>query len=361
MLTSKTINLRALASGASLPLRIYTVKGRDPEAKSAYIQSSMHGSEVQGNAVIAKLLEHFATTPPLGNVVLVPNANPYAVNQKSAEYTMGRFDPTTGDNWNRAYYLPDVKPKHKLSWDALCQRYRADLISAVRKQLSGNIPFSRKVALTLQSMALAADYVLDLHCANISVRHVYSPEYAEECARYLGIPLILSIPKDFGGALDEAQSCSWWRLWETLNAEGYENLPSLQNLPQGFTLELGGQERVSRDEAEKDAEGILNFLRYKGVVSGRANAPARNYICPLSGYKIVYSKYAGHVDFAPVLGKQIKRGDLLVKTLQFESEGARWQDTVAEEDCIPVLHHSSAVVHEGVELIKVFTNYCVAK
>jgi predicted deacylase len=108
MVTSKMINLRTLASGASLPLRVYTIKGRDPTAKTAYIQSSMHGSEVQGNAVIAHLLEHFATSPPEGDVVLVPNANPYAVNQKGAEYTMGRFDPTTGDNWNRAYWLPDV-------------------------------------------------------------------------------------------------------------------------------------------------------------------------------------------------------------------------------------------------------------
>ena len=48
--------------------------------------------------------------------------------------------------------------------------------------------------------------------------------------------------------------------------------------------------------------------------------------------------------------------DLLAQTLQFGAV-PRWQPTLAEEDCIPVLHYSSAVVHEGDELIKVFTNY----
>ncbi len=356
MISSKRITLRTLASGAELHIRAYSVRGRDPAAKTAYIQSSMHGSEVQGNAVIAQLLEHFAASPPQGNVVLVPNANPYGINQKGGEYTMGRFDPTTGDNWNRAYFLPQPAPPKALPWPELSRRYRAALVAAVRRELRGNIPFARKLALTLQSLALAADYVLDLHCANTSARHLYAPEYAQDCARYLGIPLILSVPDTFGGALDEAQSCPWWRLWKSLQAAGYDELPPASDLPQGYTLELGDQERISRTDARADAAGILNFLRYKGVVAGRAAPPARSYICPLSGYKVIYASHAGHTDFAPVLGQQVKCGELLAQTLQF---GAipRWQPTLAEEDCIPVLHYSSAVVHEGDELIKVFTHY----
>ena len=206
MISSKRITLRTLASGAELHIRVYSVRGRDPTARTAYIQSSMHGSEVQGNAVIAQLLEHFAASPPQGNVVLVPNANPYGINQKGGEYTMGRFDPTTGDNWNRAYFLPQLAPPKALPWPELSRRYRAALGAAVRRELRGNIPFARKLALTLQSLALAADYVLDLHCANNSARHLYAPEYAQDCARYLGIPLILSVPDAFGGALDEAQN-----------------------------------------------------------------------------------------------------------------------------------------------------------
>jgi predicted deacylase len=356
MITSRTINLRRLASGAGLQLRVYTVKGRNPDAKTAYIQSSMHGSEVQGNSAIACLLEHFSESPPEGTIVLVPNANPYAINQKGAEYTMGRFDPTTGDNWNRAYLQPEVVEDQSLPWKALSHRYRAGLLAATRSVLRGNIPFSRRMALTLESLALAADYVIDLHCANISVRHIYAPEFAEDCARYFKIPMVLSIPNLFGGAIDEAQSCSWWQLWERLQAAGYEDLPALADLPQGYTIELGGQERISRSDGERDAAGILNFLRLKGVVAGPVERPGRSYICPLSGYRVIYARHAGHTDFAPVLGRRVKRGELLAETLQFGA-GPVWQQTLAEEDCIPILHHSSAVVHEGVELMKVVTGF----
>jgi hypothetical protein len=33
--------------------------------------------------------------------------------------------------------------------------------------------------------------------------------------------------------------------------------------------------------------------------------------------------------------------------------------SVTEEDCIPILHHSSVVIHEGSELTKVFTSFRV--
>lgn len=356
MISSRRIEVRGLASGATLEIRVYTVKGTDPGAPTAYVQSSMHGSEVQGNAVIAALLDHFTAKPPAGDVVLVPNANPFAVNQKSGEYTLGRFDPTTGANWNRNYWLPRVAPMRELPWPELCRQFRGDMLASISARLSYNLAFAEKMALTLQSLALAADYVIDLHCANVSVRHLYAPAYAEDCARYFQIPLILSIPNGFDGALDEAQSCSWWSLWESLQAAGYAGLPSLRELPQGFTLELGGQERISRAEAGRDAGGILNFLRHKGVVAGAVRQPEPAFLCTLADYRTIYSRHAGHTDYTAVLGEVSTQGTELAQTLQFAGT-AEWVPTVAEEDCIPILHHSSAVIHQGSELMKVFTRF----
>ena len=351
----KRIKVRALASGASLDIPVYTFKGSKPGAKRAYIQSSMHGSEVQGNAVIAELLEFFARKPPEGDVVLVPNANPSAINQKSAEYTMGRFDPTTGDNWNRNYRLLTVQETRRPPWGELKPLVWMKMDAGIRALRRTNLPWGQRLALTLQSLAMGADYVLDLHCANISARHVYAPEYAEDDARYLQIPLILSIPGAFGGALDESVTCPWWTFRDRLEAEGYPDLPPLLDLPQGYTLELGGQERISREEARQDAAGILNFLRRKGVVGGKAKKPDPAYICYLKDYKVIYSRHAGHVDFTARPGVPVKKGALLAQTLQF-GPAPTWVPILAEEDCIPVLHHSSAVIHEGSELTKVFTN-----
>jgi predicted deacylase len=355
MITLKRLPVRSLASGAVLDIAVYAVRGTDPAARRTYIQSSMHGAEVQGNAVIAELLEVFARTPPRGDIVLVPNANPFAVIQKSGEYTLGRFDPTTGDNWNRNYWLPQLRQTRRLPWEQLKQKTWARMATELRSRLRGNLPFGQRLALTLQSLTVGADYVIDLHCANVSARHLYTPDYAEDAARYFRIPLILSIPGAFGGAMDESVSCAWWSFFQELEAQGYPQLPSLRDIPQGYTLELGDQEVISRTEAARDAAGILNFLRHKGVVSGRVEKPAAALVCDLQDYRTIYSRHAGHVDFTAAMGVPAAKGQQLAQTLQFGAT-ARWVPTLAEEDCVPVLHHSSAVVHEGSELIKVFTN-----
>ncbi len=355
MTTLKRLAVRSLASGATLDIPVYTVRGTHPAAGRAYIQSSMHGSEVQGNAVIAELLEVFARTPPRGDVVLVPNANPFAVNQKSAEYTLGRFDPSTGENWNRNYWLPELGGSRRMPWEQLKRKAWARMAAELRSRLEGNLPFGQRLALTLQSLAVGADYVIDLHCANVSARHLYTPDHAEDAARYFQIPLMLSIPNTFGGAMDESVSCAWWNFWRELKAEGYPQLPSLRDIPQGYTLELGGQEVISREGAGRDAAGILNFLRHKGVVSGRVKKPAASRVCDLKDYKTIYSRHAGHVDFTAPMGVPVRRGQQLAQTLQFGFVPT-WLPTLAEEACTPVLRHSSAVVHQGSELIKVMTN-----
>jgi predicted deacylase len=354
MCALKRLPVRSLASGAKLDIPVYTIKGCNPHAKRAYIQSSMHGSEVQGNAVIAALLEVFEQTPPEGDVVLVPNANPFAINQKSAEYTLGRFDPTTGENWNRNYWLPTTRVTQRPAWKTLQRKVWAQMASAIRARLEDNLSFGERLALKLQLLTVGADYVIDLHCANISARHLYAPQYAEACARYFQIPLMLSIPNDFGGAMDESVSCAWWTFWHELQAQGYPDLPPRRELPQGYTLELGGHEVISRDAAKRDAAGVLNFLRHKGIVAGRAQKPKSGFVCSLQDYKTIYSRHAGHVDFTATLGGCVAKGGLLAQTLQF-GRTASWQPTLAEESCIPVLHHSSAVIHEGSELMKVFT------
>ena len=356
MIESRKLKVRTLASGTELSIRVYTVRGRNPHAKKAYIQSSMHGSEVQGNAVIAALLAHFAHTPPEGDVTLVPNANPYAIDQKCGEYTNGRFDPTTGTNWNRNYWLPHIGETRRPRWSELRRLAAAGITAAIRDRLAGNLSCAQHLALTLQSLAATADYVIDLHCANVSVRHLYAPEYAVQAARRFAIPLLLAIPNTFDGALDESVSCAWWTFWSGLQAEGYADLPPLDELPQGLTLELGGHEVVSRTEAERDAEGVLNFLRHRGVVGGSACEPEAGFVCALDNYRILYARHAGHADYTAVLGSVVKQGEQLAQTLQF-ADGPRWLPTLAEEDCIPILHHSSAVIHEGSELMKVFTRF----
>ena len=67
------------------------------------LDGARHGAEVQGNAVIFQLLKQLEQSHLNSVVTLVPLANPMGINQKSGEFTLGRFDPITGVNWNREY------------------------------------------------------------------------------------------------------------------------------------------------------------------------------------------------------------------------------------------------------------------
>ncbi|MFM9746190.1 succinylglutamate desuccinylase/aspartoacylase family protein, partial [Streptomyces brasiliscabiei] len=53
---------------------------------------------------IYQLLEQLKQLDLKGDITLVPYANPIGCNQKSGEFTLGRFDPITGTNWNRMYH-----------------------------------------------------------------------------------------------------------------------------------------------------------------------------------------------------------------------------------------------------------------
>ena len=97
-----SVQVGELATGQALTVPLYSFIGSDSSAPSAYIQANVHGAEVQGNAVIYQLMTLLEGYQVLGNITFAPLANPLGINQKSGEFTLGRFDPITGVNWKHA-------------------------------------------------------------------------------------------------------------------------------------------------------------------------------------------------------------------------------------------------------------------
>ena len=100
--SNKIIPIKMLANGQSLDLNIIEVEGERP-GPTVYIQSAVHGAEVQGNLLLYQLIDELKKRRNNGKLILVPNANPYGSIQKSGPYTQGRFNPVTGNNFNRNY------------------------------------------------------------------------------------------------------------------------------------------------------------------------------------------------------------------------------------------------------------------
>lgn len=382
-----------MASGAKLTVPVYAFECQQRTAPNVYIQANMHGAEVQGNAVIFQLLELLKDCDIQGNITLVPYANPVACNHKNGEYTLGRFDPITGVNWNRMYHFDEtvIAPFAEQNIDASEEDIQANfqqlLLAQIEQKLDHNIwglTTGQRIAYQLQHMAHQADLVLDLHTGPISSKHLYCPEYAKASASYFDIPHTILIPNDFDGAMDESTFCPWWQL-----QQAYQNLGRNFVMGQGafakesFTVELGSQEQIDLAVAHHDALGILSYLHYKGVVS-RTNKhgfspqflPKKmtRYACYLKDYKALYSPMGGMVDYLAEFGKPLPAGEPLARILRMDNYGGNEYDgdeygdgehgygeplhnITLDRQVLPILHFASASVNQGTELYKVFIDY----
>ena len=375
--TKEVMHVGEMASGAALTVPVYRFKGED-SAPSVYIQANMHGAEVQGNAVIFQLLERLKNTEIKGDITLVPYANPVGCNHKNGEYTLGRFDPITGVNWNRMYHFDEsiIKPfiQRSIGEDdkTIEQNFKALMIATIEQKLDHNafgLTTGQRIAYQLQRLAHQADFVLDLHTGPISSKHLYCPEYAKESAQFFDIPHILLIPNEFDGALDEATFCPWWTLQEGFAELGIEFSIKSANLnKESFTVELGSQEEIDLDEALIDAKSILSYLQYKGVINTQEYMPQKmlRFGCNIQDYKAFYSPMGGMVDYLAEFGKPLKSGEPLVRILRMDnydiSENGQ-NDSLhyitLDHDVLPILHFASASVNQGTELYKLFTKFFV--
>lgn len=349
------------AAGQTLTVPVYRFIGSDSAAPSVYIQANVHGAEVQGNAVILQLLRYLRQHPPKGNVTLVPLANPLGINQKSGEFTLGRFDPITGENWNRQYLDNQLSLSHWLSEHQgysdreLVAAYRQALIANLQTRLQSpwGVTTGQRLAYTLQLLATEADIALDLHTGPKSCHHLYCPEYQRHAAMQFSIPFTLFIPNLFGGAMDEAIFCPWWRLSDYLASCGRQfEIPVV-----AFTLELGEQELIDMAQAQQDAQGILAFLSVRGVIA-EPLLPLEmpRYGTHLKNYRKFHAPQAGLVQYLVAPGSLVKQGDPLVRLLRLDlPESEQEQLLTAPEAGAAILHFASAAVQQGTELYKIMT------
>ena len=375
-----------MASGAKLTVPVYSFKSELNNAPSVYMQANMHGAEVQGNAVIFQLLELLKNCDIQANITLVPYANPVACNHKNGEYTLGRFDPITGVNWNRMYHFDEsvIAPFAQKYFDAneqdISAAFKQLLLNEIEEKLDDHtwgLTTGQRIAYQLQRLAHQADLVLDLHTGPISSKHLYCPEYAQESASYFDIEHTILIPNGFDGAMDEATFCPWWSLQQAFDDLGRNFVMGKGPFAkESFTVELGSQEQIDLDVAKEDAASILAYLQHKGVITCTGNEQQEylpkemiRYACYLKDYKALYSPMGGMVDYLAEFGKPLPAGEPLARILRMDNYGITQESSEGnnsseplhyvslDHTVLPILHFASASVNQGTELYKVFSDY----
>ena len=369
------IPITTLPSGDTLSIRQYTMKS-DVPGPTVYIQSSVHGAELQGNPVICEIMNYLENSNFKGTVHMVPLANPIATNNKSGTYTKGRFNSNTGDNWNRNYTDIISMPKNitGLDIDSFAKEHANSPLEVIKKSFKESLyealtrykeysddygPNANKSHfLRLQTLASSADYVLDLHTASNSTRYVYCAKYSLSKALDLAFPHYLVIPHEFGKAMDEACFMPWVYLQRAFNKIGV----GLEIPIESHTIELGSEEVISFGEAKKDAAHILHYLKKRGVLDASPDITRPSIkSCSIEDYKTYFAKSGGLYDFIVSPGDHVKKGAVLAKVLNFNFKNPTSSkdfvtELYAKNDCVIINICPSASIQEGMEIIQVMEN-----
>lgn len=366
----KLVTLNQDIAGQEIGIPVYRIF--DPlntTSKKVYIQSAVHAAEMQGSAVIFKLIKHLKQLQLNAEFILVPNCNPFGRTQRAGEYLQGRYDATTGNNWNRFYHYQqqdvvefvdglsasDISSIELGNEMQLVAQFKAFLKTKLDEKIDRDwgVNTAQFLNTTLQSLAADADLVLDLHTGPSSTRHIYSPENLAESAKLFNIENIISIPMKFAGALDEASFTPWWDLAEQLKTK--HNL-ELNYRVDAFTVELGSQENICLIQAKHDSTGILNYLQQKNYISGFQPIELNEITTTLlKNYKTLFSKHAGMVEYLAKAGDKIEQGQVIARvlnSLEFDSENAI-SHVVSPATGTVILHYPSAAVQVGTQLYKI--------
>lgn len=294
--------------------------GTPGSGKKVYIQCALHADEVPGMLVAqflrTKLGELESAGKIRGEVILVPAANPLGLAQAIQGTPFGRFDLTTGTNFNRAY--KHVANDLKTSLRGLLTDHAEANVALVRDHarsaLAAWTPATDAETLkkTLLGMAIDADIVLDLHCDNEAVLHVYAgtplADAVAPLSAYLGAHALLLALEAGEEPFDEACSRLWWDL-----AAHFGPAFPLPPACVSVTVELRGEMDVSYDYARQDARALINYLAQAGVLD-LVPDPMPAPVCgptPLEGVEPIAAPHAGVLVFLKELGAKVAAGDAI--------------------------------------------------
>jgi len=327
--------LPATIAGNEHTLKFHRFGPADARPK-VYLQAGLHADELPGQLVLRLLKERLeeaaARGEILGQIVLVPVANPIGLRQIEGGYMQGRVEKETGRNFNRGF--PDLAA---LARKRVVGRFDTEDETAntakIRKgMLKGLAAIEtddafERLQIALLSEACDADIVLDLHADNEALLHLYTqttswPE-AQDLAAELDARAVLLTDISGGEPFDE--TCS--RPWHTLK----EKQPDAA-IPFGCfsaTVELRSNNDVSMTAARDDARALFRFLTRRGVIAGKVGDIPR-LLCEATDLRAMQQVKApceGVIDYKLRLGDRVREGDVIAEIIPQDGDIAEVRAT----------------------------------
>jgi uncharacterized protein len=323
--------------GVSYRIPVLRFSGSNSGAPKVYMQAALHAGELPGTAALHFLCQQLRIAEECGeiagDITIVPQANPYGTAQWFSGEMQGRFDLNSRVNFNREFPLISFDDR-----DAL-------LVDIERR------PAVEQIKRRLMRMAFDADIVLDQHCDDESLQYAYLekevwPE-AADLATALAMDAVL-IADGESSAFDEAIGYAWKR--DSARAEGERFRGRLVT-----TVELRGWRDVDAGLARKDADGLMAFLKMRGVVSGSVpNLPAFNGpVTPLDHIEMIRAPQAGTILFHREPGDTVAAGDVLVTLITAPGMAGGTLEVTAPQAGLVVTRVSKRFTAAGGDLMKI--------
>jgi predicted deacylase len=293
--------------------------GTPGAGEKIYVQASLHADEIPAMLTAWRLKQRLIELENAGRirgeVILVPVANPIGLSQHVLGQFLGRFELNSGHNFNRSFPLPAAATlieRIGSQWTQDADSNTRLLRRAVCEMLAEVKPKNEFESLRREMLIMAADadVILDLHCSLEATMHLYTSPASwpavEPLARYLGASGVLLAADSGGQSFDEVHT----QLWNEVRALLGEGTPlAAPNV--ALTVEHRGQRDVSYEFAQQDAEAIVDYLVYRGVIEGEARElpPLNHPATPLAGSEQFIAPASGVVVYRAQVGAHLKAGD----------------------------------------------------
>ena len=278
--------------GVSYELSVFRFKGSSKKAPTAYIQAALHAGELPGVVAIHALMPKLRAAQDegriLGDITIVPAANPVGRAQYHFGDVQGRFHLGTRTNFNRDFPLLDRPDRSALP--------------AATHAATVDVRLKRR----LVELSIGHDIVLDLHCDDEGVAYLYVPAQLwpamQDCAAAMGVDAVILWDGESGAAFEEAAIHPWLQL--PGKKAGLDRRVVT-------TVEYRGLRDVENSLAKSDAEGLYRLLATRGVIADDKAARPRKFngiAAPIGNVEMIAMPRGGAILFHVAPGERVRKG-----------------------------------------------------
>ncbi len=358
----KTVPLRGDTPGTVTEFTYYVV-GPQNAPEKVHLQAALHADEHPGTMVLHHLLPMLRQADDQGllraRFVVMPAVNPFGLGQQSLRHHIGRYDTNTGVNFNRRW--PDLfslirsQLSGRLSDDEV---FNVNLIrTAVSRWIDAQQPrtAAEQLRLLVLKEAHDAEFVLDLHCDDDSLIHIFtSPELMPELqdlADWMGAAATLTAADSGGGSFDEVLPQLYRKVAQ---ANPGKPVPMASATA---TLEYRGQADVFDPLGADDARRLWGFLCGRNLIDAEAGTPPAHMAeaTPLEATEIIRTDRPGLVAYRVELGERVSKGQPVADLIAMDGPEAFMSRTpiLAGTDGLVLSRRMQKYAPRGTSIMKI--------